>query len=302
MQITLDKIRINGGTQQRPIDDHIVDSYMVLMQEIEFPPIDVMFDGKDYWLWNGFHRYHAARKLGKAEIAASTLKGTNQDAVWMSFSANKAHGLPRQKGVVEDIIKKILRDKVWAKKTLTEIARHVGITQQYVSKIKDKLATMGSRCKKGDTPQDVESYGTTSCTIEREKKVVVTRNGKQFKQVSQENQYDKKAQIEDDAGNVLPDKQASIFVKRQVIKEQIGKLDEIRNFVKHKMEERDPVFALLHWQRFDTDSKNLRSVLKSACPHALCPYCGGDTKDCKPCGGLGLVNETTYTSAPRELK
>jgi hypothetical protein len=39
-------------------------------------PVRVRFDGKNYWLEDGFHRLEAARKVGRKTIAAKVIPGT----------------------------------------------------------------------------------------------------------------------------------------------------------------------------------------------------------------------------------
>ncbi len=62
----------------------------------KFPPIDVFFDGEDYWLADGFHRIQAYVMAVPGEaIECNVFKGTQQDAQWYSYSVNKTHGLRR---------------------------------------------------------------------------------------------------------------------------------------------------------------------------------------------------------------
>ena len=35
---------------------------------------------------------------------------------------------------------------------------------------------------------------------------------------------------------------------------------------------------------------------------SVCPYCGGDAKDCEACRGFGFLNKDSYEAAPKELK
>jgi hypothetical protein len=42
----------------------------------KLPPVRVRFDGKSYWLEDGFHRFEAARKIGRKTIAAEVIPGT----------------------------------------------------------------------------------------------------------------------------------------------------------------------------------------------------------------------------------
>jgi len=96
MKLKMSQVRIDGGTQVRlHLDADTVDRYAELMGEGEvFRAVDVYHDGSDYWLSDGFHRYHAARKAGQDTIAAMVRPGTQQDAVWVALTANRLHGLP----------------------------------------------------------------------------------------------------------------------------------------------------------------------------------------------------------------
>jgi hypothetical protein len=125
-----------------------------LQDVVEFPPIEIVSNGVNFWLWDGFHRLECARRRDQKAIAAYVTKGTLRDAIWLSFSANREHGLPRQKGVAKQIIEKILMDKSWSKKSLSAIAKHVGVTRQYVTQVRDEFARV---------------HGTSTCTIDEKK-------------------------------------------------------------------------------------------------------------------------------------
>jgi uncharacterized ParB-like nuclease family protein len=174
MDVRLDLVMVDAAIQQRAIDDEVVSRYMALMQDgVEFPPIELVFDGKDYWLWNGFHRYQCAKKLKQTEITARVKNGSKRDALWLSFSANKDHGFRRQSGVAKRIIERILIDKVWSKKSLTAIAEHVGVTRVYVSQIKNELSAHGVNSlhdrngESGVSEAETDTDETTNRTAER---------------------------------------------------------------------------------------------------------------------------------------
>ena len=61
--LPMDVVRIDGGTQSRcRISQEMVDQYAESMADgAAFPPGVAFFDGSDYWLADGFHRYHALR-------------------------------------------------------------------------------------------------------------------------------------------------------------------------------------------------------------------------------------------------
>jgi hypothetical protein len=69
-KINILNIRIDGGTQPRQeINYEVVKDYAELMREgVAFPPVTVFFDGVDYWLADGFHRYHATKSNATATI------------------------------------------------------------------------------------------------------------------------------------------------------------------------------------------------------------------------------------------
>jgi hypothetical protein len=107
MMISLALVRFDADCQSRvSLDEETVTEYAYRMQEgATFPPITVFFDGSEYWLADGFHRYAAhkgvARERGDeatAEVAAEIRQGTRLDAVRHALSANALHGKRREPG------------------------------------------------------------------------------------------------------------------------------------------------------------------------------------------------------------
>lgn len=96
--IELKKIRLDGGTQPRKKidDDHVSRLTEVLLNggKMKEDPV-VFFDGKDHWLADGFHRYHANKRAGYTEITCTVMLGTKREAWIFSRGANYDHGMPR---------------------------------------------------------------------------------------------------------------------------------------------------------------------------------------------------------------
>ena len=96
--IELKKIRLDGDTQPRKQihEDHVANLTEVLLNggKMKENPV-VFFDGKEYWLANGFHRYHAHKRAGYTEMACEVINGTRREAWIYSRGANHDHGLPR---------------------------------------------------------------------------------------------------------------------------------------------------------------------------------------------------------------
>jgi hypothetical protein len=126
--LDINRIRIDGGTQPRvQLDGNKVKEYSeaILHQGARFPPIDVFFDGTDYWLADGFHRLFAHQMLAGNEsvinllaqldqdvqrITARVHHGSQRDAVLFSVGANALHGLPRKNEDKRQAVDTLVRD------------------------------------------------------------------------------------------------------------------------------------------------------------------------------------------------
>jgi len=128
-------IRTDGGTQPRTkIDRAVCDDYGERMKAgEEFPPIDVFFDGEDYWLADGFHRIQAYVMAVPGEaIECNLYQGTQQDAQWHSYGVNKTHGLRRTNSDKERAVKAALAHPKCQGLSDAAIADHVGVHRNTV--------------------------------------------------------------------------------------------------------------------------------------------------------------------------
>jgi hypothetical protein len=142
MKLTLDQIRLDGGTQPRhAIDSTVVAQYARDMRDgVKFDPIEVVHDATDYWCWDGFHRCAAAVLAGLSEIEVNVTQGNLEDARWLSLGANKQHGLPRTNVDKQNAVRKALAHPKGHSLSDNQIALHVGVSQPFVSRIRKKLA------------------------------------------------------------------------------------------------------------------------------------------------------------------
>jgi hypothetical protein len=147
-KLNLLTIKIDGGTQARvSLNQDVVKEYAESMREGDvFPPVTVFFDGSDYWLADGFHRYFATKANAFTSIEADVKNGTLDDAILFAFSANGKRGLSMTFEDNRNIIYAMLRHPEWSKWTNTAIAKHIGVSSMTVGRVK---ATME---KKDDEP------------------------------------------------------------------------------------------------------------------------------------------------------
>lgn len=144
--VPIDAINITGGTQSRlKIDEDYVEEILGKMKEdTEYLPVTVFFDGKEYWLADGFHRYHATRKNGKASIKCNVTNGLLRDAILYSKSANNRHGLPPTLQDKLHNVKEMIEDFEWGGWSNREIGRicdvsHVTVAKMRVGKVPEKV-------------------------------------------------------------------------------------------------------------------------------------------------------------------
>lgn len=134
--LALAAIQIDGGTQSRAtLNDQVVNDYAEAVKAgATFAPIIVFYDGKKHWLADGFHRFHAYQKAGKAKVAADVRQGTRRDAILHSVGANETHGLRRTRDDKRRAVLTLLNDAEWSKWTDRQIARRCRVSDKTVAK------------------------------------------------------------------------------------------------------------------------------------------------------------------------
>lgn len=141
MSIKLADIRIDGGTQPRAqINEAIVGEYAEALTAGEkLPPVTVFHDGADHWLADGFHRFHAHRKIGALDIDADIRAGTKRDAILFSVGANDTHGLRRTNADKRNAVETLLRDAEWSGWSDNKIAKACAVDHKTVAVIRASI-------------------------------------------------------------------------------------------------------------------------------------------------------------------
>ena len=161
VELPIADLRTDGGTQPRAyLDGPTVMEYADAMERgVQLPPVQVMYDGEDYWLYDGFHRVKAAQNIDRTTIRAEVEQGTQEDAQWASLAANKDHGLRRSQADKRRAIRQAL--KGWGEeKPDREIANHVGVSRRTVWKHAQELSASCENYTRQDK-RKVTRNGTT---------------------------------------------------------------------------------------------------------------------------------------------
>lgn len=141
-------IRLDGETQPRAeISQTVCDEYGERMKAgDQFPPVDVFFDGEDYWLADGFHRIQAhVMALPGEAVECNVYKGTLQDAQWHSYSVNRTHGVQRSNQDKVRAVDLALAHPAAAGKSNVQIAEHCGVSEFMVRKHRKSLTSIKSK-------------------------------------------------------------------------------------------------------------------------------------------------------------
>jgi len=141
-KIELKKIRLDGGTQPRKKihEDHVANLTEVLLNggTMREDPV-VFFDGKAYWLADGFHRFHAHKRAGYTEMKCDLRTGTKRDAFIHSLGANSEHGLPRTSDEKREAVISALNDVELSMLSEQQIAAICKVSYMTVSRVKKSL-------------------------------------------------------------------------------------------------------------------------------------------------------------------
>lgn len=296
-EIALAEVRIDGGTQQRDIDDSVVLRYRALMEDgVEFPAVNIIFDGKSYWLYEGFHRYHANRKLDRKYIEADISEGTRRDAIAFSFKANHDSGFPRQPGVIKAmLIGKIFPDEEWGAMTDEALAAWIGgVTRRHVTKCRNEYEKAQN---KGGSGHKNTHMGTGSLLGQ-------VKSSKGSEPENEDLVDDVPDEVLDSLGNAVPDHMNEVFRRVGEIKELIGTINQVFKTCRDSQAKNDPLYVYCKVDSLKADISNARRNLRFTIPFAVCPYCGGDVNnaDCRACGGKGYINESMYQAVPQDMK
>jgi hypothetical protein len=104
-------------------------------QGAAFPPIVVFGEAAgDYWLADGYHRWHATEIAGLQTIAADVRAGGRREAILHSVGANAEHGWWRSNEDKRKAVLTLLNDPEWSGWSDSEIGRRCGVSHMTVAR------------------------------------------------------------------------------------------------------------------------------------------------------------------------
>lgn len=165
--LSLTQIKVDHSIQSRveTSKEYEREFAEAMLRGDQFPAITVFFDGRYYWLADGFHRFGATKQASRVNpklsgIRAEVRNGTRRDAVVFSAGANIKFSIPRTRNDIRKAVRMLLADDEWFAKSNSVIAKHVGTRSPAIAKYR------GEYC--AETGKAIPE-------------VVTTSNGRQFK-------------------------------------------------------------------------------------------------------------------------
>ena len=174
------KLQSRTETNEQTIEDY---ADAIKMGD-EFPPLLTYFDGTHYWLVDGYHRYHAHKKAGKAGVTCEVVNGTFTEAILKAASVNTKHGMRRTNADKRKAVMTLLDDFEWKDWSNVEIAEHCGVSAAFVSNLRNE---------NGNT-SDTVKYKTATGKVMEKKKAPGKAKEPELKEPAKQEQPDTKAE------------------------------------------------------------------------------------------------------------
>lgn len=283
---TLQKVDVSAIVEddaiqmRQSINQEVVDEYAEVFSSL--PPITVVYDGVSFWLADGFHRFRAARKVGKERILCEVIEGTRRDAIFMACGANAAHGLRRTRADKRRAVSHLLDDTEWSKMSARAIADHARVSPHLVdTMIKEMQAADVKEESIEALPSDDPIETLLSDELED----------------SDEQDVDDNDEIEpliDNAPAWSKNITSVDMFKRRVL-ELIRDIDGL---------EREPGKERIYDSRklLVRDLTTIKNNIAGCIPSHECPYCMGHDSECNACRGRGWLASHEYNQVPEEIR
>jgi len=311
-KVMVEHIEYDSQNQARErLDQETVAEYAQAMEDgADLPPIVCYHDGSTYWLADGFHRYHAARKRGEKLLDAQVIKGSRDDARWHAAGANTAHGLKRN----ERDKQRAVRLAIELRPTMSDraIAEHCGVSHPFVGKVRSGIAVGGNGYHLPAQPR-VGLDGKTYPARRPEPRAQATESPAEPSDPWEDSEGEdepaaapakaaaapaKPARV-DGKGRTIPESIADAFIdQRADVNEWLADFRAISERLLAQRKRRG--YASIAWPEIEAALLRVANAVRAeALPYAVCPYCSGD--GCDACKGNGWLPRAGWQCVPPEL-
>lgn len=281
-KLLIDALDLDADTQSRvALSQETIDEYVAAINGgATLPPIDVFFDGADYYIGDGWHRIHAWKEAGVSMISAIMHNGGQREALLFAAGANKTHGLKRTNADKRRAVEIMLQDVEWSEWSNVKIGEHCGVSDELVRKLREQVPTVGTSEASDDEDGEEEAAEETAPAKPATR---VGKDGKRYP-VKEKPAAPKGPSI---AALSMPYKRAANDLSR--IKSDMNAIAK---------DEKAGAHLALSIVRVARDIDSLRGTIVQAEPLELCGKCGGD--GCQHCARTGFWTRATVESLAKK--
>ncbi len=298
--LELHEIEHDTATQSREaIDAETVERYGELMRDgVKFDPIVVFFDGVRYWLADGWHRRGGAEWASKKSIDCLVHEGSKEEAELYAAGANARHGKAMNNADKRKAVGMVLRVQPdWSSR---QIARHVGVSDMFVGKVRSEVQTVCTSTDGGSLADQFErrigsdgkSYPATKPTQSIPDRP--EEAGDDWEQPA-DDRVELFAMDYQESLNLLSAAASSLTVISTRVTESSDLLGELAEDPEQGAYVRDKVTRIRtdtqkllgHVTQVSTDLQSMRAMVRGLEPVEVCPHC--DASGCPTCRKTGFV-------------
>jgi hypothetical protein len=240
-------------------------------------PLVVFYDGTDYYLADGFHRYIAAKRAGRSSAPCQVINGSVRDAVKFALSANARHGLRRTNEDKRKAVTTALEDTEWRNLSSRAIGELCGVSHNFVETLRKPQVSSDDTCAKKQTAKH-------ETTEKRLGKNGVSQSAKKtpdkVKEPAIVETYDESATDSDVPFAEQRAMAASIHGSATL-------LDKLVDTIRELSERSGGVWIDL--ASVELAAKSLKAEIRAAAFWTVCPACDG--KGCKECRRHGWLSK-----------
>lgn len=280
-KLLIDVLDLKADTQSRVAlcKETIAEYAKAVLAGVELPPIDVFFDGSDYYIGDGWHRAFAWLDAKIANIPVIMHNGGQRDALLFAAGANKTHGLNRTNADKRRAVEIMLRDAEWAEWSNVRIAEHCGVGDMLVADVRRQVPESGTSDDFEQEEEVEESDGEPAPTEAPKPATRVGKDGKRYP-VKEKPAAVKGPSI---ATLSMPYKRACNDLVR--IKSDLNAIAK---------DEKTGAHLATKIVRITRDIDSLRGAINQSEPLELCGKCRGD--GCQHCARTGFWTRMTVNS------
>jgi hypothetical protein len=338
-KLKLTEIVTDAGTQVRAgLNEATVADYAeALADGAKFPPVIVFHDGSRYIAADGFHRIHAAIRIGATQIECDIRKGDRTDALLFALGCNALHGLRRtnadKRHAVGMALKEFpkLSDRALAEICLVgnDLVGEVRRSQLSVSDSCSPPTRIGLDGRERRFPpppmvrrQVAEVRASTGISSScppppMQRSGAQGTNGTDVTHVPPGKIPGSTAgmdacatlppppwQVVDGTGWPIPTQLIPLWQRAGEVQEMLTTLSRVKGALRTAQETKDKLFAEVLFSSALSQLDQAWADIKTAKPFAVCPTCQGQIPDqCRMCHGRGLISEHRWnTCVTREDK